>query len=207
MIRLNFEQLLAEEPNMGKVDGFLITIIILIAGVFVIYKTAEFQFSGVQYEKEKNKILLHQIEQLKLKDQVSAFEKKQDDESTLLEPTGSRKRNIASLGPVKSFKFAPIDSNKELLDSSALAESFFNKAKLNCEKYKKEDVCTQNIDIVLTQFPETRWAGESLLLLSRLYMKTRHLERAREVLNIVRREFKYDKDLQSKLAQVERAHP
>ncbi len=181
---------------MSKVDGFLVTIIILIAGFFVVYKTSEFQYSGVQFEKEKNKILVHQIQQLKLKENADAI-------ARLEKMDSGPQRSIASITAAGSKKPSRIDANKELIDSAAVAEAYYQTAKINCEKYKKEDVCTKNIEIIVSQFPETRWAGESLLLLSRLYMKTRHLERAREILNIVRTEFKYDKEIQSKLAAIE----
>ncbi len=206
MTRLNFDHLLAEEPNMNKEVPFLIMIILLLSGFYITYKTAEFQYSGAHFEKQKNQQLVRQLEQLQLKEKVAQIEKENLSRASGLQRNS---RSIASISHVTKNQMAvkptKFDANKELMDSASLAESFYRKAKLNCEKYKKEDVCTKNIEIVITQFPETRWAGESLLLLGRLYLKTRHTERAREVLQIVKREFKDDKEIQLKLSQMERS--
>ncbi|MBC7420691.1 MAG: hypothetical protein H7328_08180 [Bdellovibrio sp.] len=184
---------------MSRVDSFLIIIIILLSGLFVIHKTAEFQFSGVDFERQKNKQLAHQIKQMRLQEKVAEIEKRN------LVP----KQTVRSIASVPSssnqIKESAFDANKELMNSSDIAESYYKKAELNCEKYKKEDICTENIEVVISQFPETRWAGESLILLGRLYLKTRQNDRANEVMKIIAREFKGDKEIQGKLFELKRS--
>ncbi len=196
--RLNFGQVLAEEPNMNKVDSFLIIIIVLLSGFFVVYKTAAYQFSGIDFERQKNEQLVRQIQRLELTVKAAELEQK----NRHIEKSS---RKIASVQPYEMLKpKKAFDANKQLMSNEKTAEILYKKAKLNCGKYKKEELCAQHIDVVVTQFPETRWAGESLILLSRLYLKARQTERANEVMNILSSEFNGDKEIQSKLAELKK---
>lgn len=189
MKRLNFEQNLAEEPSMRKIDPFFVLILVLISGFSVLYKSAEFQFSDVKANSELNQKLVRQIEELKLRNQVALIERGGGSSK------GAIVRAPSSISPQKDKFVQPI----------LLAEAYYNAAKANCDKYKKEQACVQAIDTVITQFPESHWAGESLLLLSHLYIKTQNTAKAKEMLNIVRQEFKNDKEIQKKLKEFEKA--
>ena len=146
--RFHFGQPLTEKPHMNKVDSFLVIIMILLSGFFVVYKTAEYQFSGVNFERQKNKQLVRRIQQLELEIKVAQIDRK-----NLI--ISGQSRQIASVAqPSKQNMIA----NRKLMDPSALAESYFKKAKQNCEKIAKEDLCTANIEAVVSQFPETRWS-------------------------------------------------
>lgn len=183
---------------MNKVDSFLVIMIVLLSGFFVIYKTAAYQFSGVDFERQKNEQLVRHIQRLELKAQVAALENR----NTSAQP---HKRSIASVPPKNSVQIKKvIDKNMDLMTAEQTAETFYQSAKLSCGQFKKEDLCTKNIEVVITQFPETRWAGESLILLGRLYLKSHQSDRAAEVIQIISSEFSHDKEIQSKLIDLQK---
>ncbi|WP_148284955.1 hypothetical protein [Pseudobdellovibrio exovorus] len=95
-----------------------------------------------------------------------------------------------------------------VLDSSAtpekMAKKFYEEAKMKCYQEGQEKACIQTIDKVVSHFPESIWAGESLVLLTDYYYRTARLKQAREVVQILKDEFSHSTDIQSKVAIIER---
>ena len=77
------------------------------------------------------------------------------------------------------------------LNPDLLAEAYFEKANLSCQNSSSlnEQSCLEDIEIVVAQFPESKWAKESLLLLSTVYTKLRRFKEAESVMKIVKSEF------------------
>lgn len=79
-------------------------------------------------------------------------------------------------------------------DADTLAKAQYKRIQILCNK-KLESDCIQEIDNIISQFPETRWAGESLLLLSRFYHDLNKHQEAKQILEIVKKDFKKYSDL------------
>lgn len=105
--------------------------------------------------------------------------------------------SLAKKEPQKALEF--LDKIKEAApDAETLAKAQYKQIKILCDK-KLEAECIQEIDTIVSQFPETKWAGESLLLLSRLYYDLNKHNEARQILEIVKKDFKKHSDLKLEL--------
>ena len=148
--------------------------------------------------------LQNQINQLKLKNEALVLQ---------TSSIGSVGRQVASLKNGKQISFDDLylnqlkdaklnrktESMKRIthkiisnsLNPDLLAEAYFEKANLSCQNSSSlnEQSCLEDIEIVVAQFPESKWAKESLLLLSTVYTKLRRFKEAESVMKIVKSEF------------------
>lgn len=190
MKRLNFEHLTTEKSSMNRVDPFFILILVLLSGLAVTYKAAQYDLSGLRLQILVNDQLRHKIKVLELKQkelQISQNLRRQQ------RPQVSAQRGLASL-PSVAIELDPI----------RLAENLYNEAVTDCLKKKKDLVCVDKIESVITQFPDTKWAGESLVLLTYVYFKNKKHEQAKELIQVVRGEFKQYPDLIKKINEIEK---
>ncbi len=201
LIRLNFGQVRADKSNM-RVDSFFILIVLLVSGLSSAYLAFDYHLSGVDFEQQKVQALQNQVLQLKLKNEALILQ---------ASTTSSFQRQIAS---VKSNKYISLDGLyrdqlhqaktekkmaliKEItqkiignsVDADLLAEAYFEKAYLSCRVNFKDNVCLDDVEIIVSQFPETKWARESLTLLSDVYSKLKRFKEADSVMKIVKSEF------------------
>jgi outer membrane protein assembly factor BamD (BamD/ComL family) len=98
-----------------------------------------------------------------------------------------------------------VDTAAAVLDSEHQARDFYSQARQNCYQLGREAECLNNIETVVSQFPESRWAGESLVILGDFYHRTNRAEQAREIVRILKKDFRAYTDLQKKAAIIERA--
>ena len=81
---------------------------------------------------------------------------------------------------------------KNSVDSDLLAEAYFERASLSCQSSSntfKDETCLEDVEMIVSQFPESKWAKESLILLSSVYTKLRRFKEAESVTKIVKSEF------------------
>jgi len=90
------------------------------------------------------------------------------------------------------------------VDANEVARSYFSKAKEYCYQPSKEVDCVTTIDTVITQFPESVWAGESLLLLTDLYRRTNRKDQIEDIVKILKTDFKEFKSVQVKVDYLEK---
>ncbi len=89
-------------------------------------------------------------------------------------------------------------------DVNDLARKYYSKAKENCYQPKKEAECMANIDTLVSQFPESIWAGESLLLLTELYYRNNRNAQILDLIKILKTDFKQYKSVQLKVDYLEK---
>lgn len=111
--------------------------------------------------------------------------------------------------PSVSRQVASIDPSKEgyvvgtAIDNQDAAKKYYTKVRSSCFEPSKEIECLTNIDLVVSQFPETVWAAESLIILTEIYHQNRRAKQAQEVLYILKQEFKQFPSVQSKVSYLE----
>lgn len=160
------------------------------------YKAAQYDLSGIRFQVQINEQLKRQIKILELKQKETELNQKFSEVNPV---NPGRSRNLASLSPTQpeiSFE----------LDPSKLAENFYKEAKVQCASYQKKLLCIEKIESVIMQFPDSKWAGESLLLLTQFYLKNQKTEQAQEIIRIVRSEFKNYPELVKKSHEIEKMH-
>ncbi|MBC7466940.1 MAG: hypothetical protein H7256_13205 [Bdellovibrio sp.] len=201
---------------MRKVDTFFVVIMLLFCGLGTSYMAFDYHFSGVQIEKSKNVVLEKQVKELNLV--ITSLEEK----------SNPSKRGIASVAAAKSISLdgfykeqirearAAKDASKvneiaqkiisSSIDPELLAEAYFGKAEISCATYLiKENSCLADIEILVSQFPESVWAGEGLIVLSTVYSKQKRYKEANSLIQIVKNEFASQKKLIVKADQLEKS--
>lgn len=173
---------------MKKIDGFVISILILVgllAGVYYYASTYLNYF-------EDNSVLKTKYERKKSLNSLAKKLQKLDTKSRL--DAASRAPAAVSIGvPV------PITT-----DAHLLAREYFSIAKVKCYELNSELECLQTIEQAVTQYPESAWTGQALVLLTDFYYRTKRLSQAREILGILKHDFKNDKAIQEKVLIIER---
>jgi TolA-binding protein len=175
---------------MNKVDPFFILIIVLVSGLAVTYKSAQYDLSGLKFQMLMNAQLKNKIKRLELVQKELEIAAQKNDRAQDVE-----ERSLASV---------PSEGEKEvILDPAKLAEKMYHEAKTQCLKSKKNTNCLNQIEAVVTQFPGSKWAAESMILLAHVYIEEKRGDQAKELLKVVRVEFKKNRDIQKKLNLIE----
>jgi hypothetical protein len=91
-----------------------------------------------------------------------------------------------------------------LMEPSQMAKQLYFIAKDSCSDVKKEMQCLIDIDVLVTQFPESIWAGESLVLLSQVYYRNKRFEQMQDLLAILKVEFASFSTIQAKIIFLEK---
>ena len=179
---------------MKKIDGFFVTILFifaLLAGVYYYaYSTLSYfeNNSELKAKLERKKGLISLEERLKkiaLKNQAI-----------------TNSRNIASIP--KSAQETEFAVDENIVDGIELAKKYFFKAKTKCYELNNELDCLRTIEETVTHFPESQWTAESLVLLTDYYYRTKRMSQAREILRILKLDFKNNKSVQEKVIIMER---
>ena len=204
-ISLNFGTAVADQFNMKKLDPFYMLILFIVSCLSTAYFAFDYHLSGITFEKQKVRALEDQVVQLQLKN-----------EALLLQADGSGLlgRQIASLKNGKQISFdelyasqledAKLSQKTEVMkqvtekiinnsaNSELLAQAYFERASLSCQSSSnsfKDETCLEDVETTVSQFPESKWAKESLILLSSVYTKLRRFKEAESVIKIVKSEF------------------
>ncbi|MEQ1722604.1 MAG: hypothetical protein ABL930_05475 [Pseudobdellovibrio sp.] len=177
---------------MKKFDWFFFTVIALVLSLSGIY-----YYSSVHLNQfENNAVLKAQF----VRQQSLVSLKKKLEKIAAAEKIQSRQ--IASIPtPVQTEFESELDS---VIDTEILAKKFYIQAKSKCYEENQEVECVKIIDTVVSQFPQSEWTAESLVLLTDFYYRTKRNNQAREVLNVLKTEFKNNKSIQAKVLIIER---
>lgn len=173
---------------MKKIDGFVITILILVGLLAGVYY---FAYSSLNYF-ENNEVLKTKYERKKNLNSLAKKLQKLDARSRL----DSASRAPAAVSPELPEMI--------ITDARQLAREYFSIAKVKCYELNSELECLQIIEQAVTQYPESIWTGQALVLLTDFYYRTKRLAQAREILSILQHDFKNDKAIQEKVLIIER---
>ena len=206
---------------MQRVDPFFTLVMFLFCILCSSYFAFDYHLSGITFEKQKVQVLERKISELKIANESIRLQSEQ----ALASEKGSS-RQIASLQLRKEISFddlyknqlheAILNKNAETIlmsaqkilntsaDSELLAEAMFQKSMVYCHLKLKESLCFSEIENLVSQFPESKWAGESLVELSEFYRNLKRFSEAESVIHIVRTEFAHDKSVLSRLSKVEK---
>lgn len=173
---------------MRKFDSFIFTILILVAALAVVYHYAQ---SSLNYF-ENNELLKANYERKKILNSLAIRLKKLD----VRHQQEVVNRAPAAVGdePGRSIT----------TDARLLAKEYFTIAQIKCYELKSELECLLTIEQAVTHYPESQWTGQALVLLTDFYYRTKRHSLAREVLGILKRDFKNDKPVQEKVSIIER---
>jgi hypothetical protein len=177
---------------MKKFDWFFFTIIALFLSLSGIYY---YSYSNLnQFENNAN-LRAHFERQQSLVSLKKKLEKIANAEK-------NQQRQIASIPTRVQSEFEFEAEN--VIDAEILAKKLYIKAKSKCYEENQEFECIQILETAVSQFPHSEWTAESLVLLSDFYYRTKRLSQVREILNVLKTEFKYNKSIQSKVIIIER---
>lgn len=73
-------------------------------------------------------------------------------------------------------------------NSENRSQALFRKVEISCHK-KIQDECLSDIDTLISQYPESKWTGKALLLLSDYYTKNRNVNEAKSLKKIIQTHF------------------
>ncbi len=173
---------------MKKVDGFVITILILVSVLAGVYYYAHSSLNDF----EDNEVL------------KTKYERKKN-----LNNLARKLQKLDVRGRLDATNRAPAAVQAELpvqitTDARLLAREYFSIAKQKCYELQSELECLQTIEQAVTQYPESAWTGQALVLLTDFYYRTKRLTQAREILTILKQDFRNDKAIQEKVVIIER---
>ena len=70
-----------------------------------------------------------------------------------------------------------------------VARAYYEKINIRCGQQLNK-FCLDDIDTLVSQFPDSVWTGKALLTMSYYYQKNNRVTEAQALLNIVKTEFK-----------------
>ena len=173
---------------MKRIDAFFILIVLIVMALgYTFYYT-----STSKYFFDNNPKLQAEFDRQR---QLSVLQKEL---AQLSENRNKGKRSIASLR-----------SNETLVPESVTfkpetAEQHFAALKETCTLNPDLPDCLSEIDLVITQFPETVWAAESMLVLLDIYQKNNEIRRSMELVKVLRMRFAQYANVQAKVNYYEK---
>lgn len=182
---------------MKKLDAFFITIVSLVltlSGVFI------YSYKSLDYF-ESNAVIKAKFERRK---SLISLQKKLDE---IAKPGKQNLRSVASITAEPDeteFLSEKNINNEKNMSVEESAEKYYLEAKVKCYKLNKESDCLRVIESAVTHFPESNWTGESLVLLTEFYYRTKRVALLRDILKILKNDFKNDESIQQKVVMIER---
>lgn len=170
---------------MNRIDPFFVIIILLLSGLAITYNASYYGLGDAQLQAAEN---------VYLKNKIKILELKQKD----LEFKNSRGRNASYSRSMASVEGPEVDPNK-------IGEKLYKEVVEQCINRKKDLLCLDKVDSVLTQFPESKWAGKALVVLTDRYIKEKRYEQAADLVQIVRSEFKTEPEVLALLKEMEKS--
>lgn len=222
MKRLNFDQLKAEKSSMQRFDPFFTLVLFIFSTLIIAYFAFDYHLSGITTEKQKVSTLENKIQKLQLSNEALKLQLCSDSATV----GNSAGRNIASLLGKKEISFDELyksqlqtavrsQSVKDILaltqkilttsaNADLLAWTLYEQSQVSCQLKPNEEHCFSDIETLVVQFPESKWAGESLVNLSKIYMKLKKFSEAASVIKIVKSEFPKAHDLARRINEIEK---
>lgn len=173
---------------MKRIDAFFILIVFIVMALgytFYYTSTSQSYFDNnpklqAQFERQKQlAVLKKELAQLNERKQVVS-------------------RSIASIPPTAAVVPEVVSFKPET------AEQHFAALKETCTLNTDQPECLSEIDLVITQYPETVWAAESMLVLLDIYQKNNESRRSVELVKILRTRFAQYANVQAKVNYYEK---
>lgn len=175
---------------MKRFDSFLAINILIIAVLSYVYYYA-------------NTSLDHFANNPNLQAQLKRSQELKLLQADLNEINRKNKSLSRGLASIKKTSTESLFVASSALDTNEVARVIYSKAKEACYKPYAEMDCINHIDTLVTQFPESIWAGESLLLLSEIYLKNNKSSQALDLIKLLKVEFHQFKSIQAKVEYLE----
>lgn len=171
--------------------GFAITISVILLALGVVYYHTANSTSYVEHDPVLNSMIERKIELMNLQKKLQTIEQE----------TQSAERSPAAIAPTAGLQeeFAIDDGAGE-----AFAKAQFERLKKSCYEAGQELECVSTVERVVTHFPESVWAAESLVVLTDYYYRTRRMTQAHELVDILKREFRHLPQIQDKVRIIEK---
>lgn len=194
---------------MKKFPYYLLASGIIFVTQVVFFMRAQGSLEGAKLDQKEISQLKHKNAQLEL--QLSYLEKTRNREIASTGSIATTNDKLKShvdlslyyLTQLENFKkqnkteeaLKLIDKIKDQsIDSEILARAHFEKINLVC----KEDLdmnCINEIDTIVSQFPESNWAAKGLVKLSQLYYIQNRPNEAKSLLEIIKKDFNSYSDI------------
>lgn len=169
---------------MNKIDPFFVLIVVLLSGITVVFNASQYGLGDARLQAAENHYLKNKIKILELKQKDLEFKKS------------------AASGTASSRHLASVEGPE--IDPAKIAEKLYQDVVEQCINRKKDLLCLDKVDAILTQFPESKWSGKTLVVLTGRYIKEKRYDQAADLVQIVRSEFKGEPEVQSLLKEVEK---
>lgn len=174
--QLNFTLDLAEELyKMRRVDGFFILVILIVVSLGAVFYFMSTSKSYIDNNPQQLAQLKRQKELVLVQRQLVEIKNK------------NIERHIASINS---------HSGQEMPEN---AQDLFSKIKKTCLMDISSSYCLNQIEAMVTQFPDTIWAGESMLILIESYQANQETRKSVELIKILKDRFSEHKIIQSKI--------
>lgn len=173
---------------MKRIDAFFILILLIVMALGYAYYdtvTSPKYFENnpklqAQFERQRELLIL------------------QKELAQINEKRNQQKRAMASVRPTETIVPETITFVPET------AEEHFASLKEICTVNADNPECLSEIDLVITQFPESVWAAESMLVLLDIYQKNNESRRSMELVKILRTRFAQFAAVQAKVNYYEK---
>lgn len=176
---------------MKKLDPFFITVFSLVLVLTGIYYYTYQQTKWLESNSAIRTKVQREKGLVKLNKRLEEISK----ESKL------QSRTIASISP-DPIESEFISESHILLDESA--KKYYIEAKSKCYELNKELDCMKIVEKAVTHFPDSEWTGETLVLLTEFYYRTKRPQHMKDILKVLKKDFANNKSIQDKVGLIER---
>lgn len=166
---------------MKKPDGFLILILFIFAGLSAVFYSS---YKSLNYF-EDNALLKAKFE--RSKKLISLHQKLET-----LQSREKSQRQPTSIGP------------ETALTAAEMAKHYYTQAKIACYDSRREMECVKDIDLIVSQFPDSIWSAESLIILTDVYYRNNKMSQARDIVQVLKTQFKNFDSIQDKVQFLEK---
>ena len=206
---------------MQRVDPFFILILFIFSTLLSGYFAFDFHLSGVAIEKQKVYALESKIQKLQLSNEAlqlmhANFESEKNLTSRKVASIQSKKEISLDEIYKSQLQSAVHDQDvKEILsvtkkisqssaDNHLLAQALYENSRVWCQFKLNEEQCFTETETLISQFPESKWAGEALLNLYEIYMKLRKYPEAAAVIKTAKLEFSKESHILQRISELEK---
>lgn len=174
---------------MRKLDGFIFIVIVLVTGLAVTYYYSNKYFNQIEVKNSLNSRYQQKLNSYFLKTTVSQIEKNEkQDNGGQNTPSGGR--------AIASIEASPI--------TNLNAKELLKKVQNFCVEDKIKAECVQNIDLLVTQFPEKEETGAALVYLGQIFYQLDAAGKTKDI-SLVLKNYFSNKDTVDKATILERA--
>lgn len=187
-IKLYSEPSRRANMQLRKPDAFLICHVIIIAFLAAFYILSQRSFAALDSDTVFQEKVRQKQRLLALASDLKSMQQMQ-------------KNNHNSARTPAAIRSGEAQEAQALQKQASI---FYAEAEKSCYEFNRELSCLETIEKIVTHFPESVWAGKSLLILGDFYYRTQQYEKAHDIVAILKTEFKNQLEVQKKLPLLER---